>query len=402
MSLFYSKKPVKTILLFSIESGIIRAGIVVDTQSECPTLVYNTHVEIPFQENLEFSRLVLHLHTCLTHACEKILRQGIPHITDKKLSHNIFDEIYCIYGSPWYVSQTKTISIKKDKPFHVSREVIDALITEQTSNLIKDYTNQGSASEETDSVLIIERNIIDIRLNGYVVGEPWGKDASDIEMKIFVSVMSDTLKRSVEDVIMHFFSAHSITHQSMPMIVFSGIRDTLSKESDFLLVDVSAEVTDISHIYNNVVMDIVSFPHGTNSIIRTISQMSGRMPQESFSLLKKAYREVHHPEIESQYQKVMEAAEQLWLAAFEQALAKMFHGKILPHTVFLLVNENNQQFLAALIAKEQYAQGSRTLRKFSVTAISPSIVRAQCSLGGGARGDAVLMLAGQFVHKVHG
>ena len=390
--LFKKKKPQKTVLLFSIESGIVRAGIILQSPKHPPNLIFETHCTIAFQTDTSFPRLLVSLKEALVAVCEKIIHEGIVHIAHAKITERSFDEIWCTYGSPWYISETKKVSHTAEKDFIVTHDSINMLIKEHIEEILREYGGAG----EGDTGIIIEQNVINIELNGYTAPNPFGKETREISMTLFVSIMSEAFKTLIEDVLSRHFSSDRILHHSMPLMLFSGIRDVLAADDNFLIIDVSTEVTDISTISKDIITGVISFPVGTGYFVRALSETHNLLPQEGEGLLR-----LENTRVMPESQKnAIESVISDWKVSFENSLSTLSRG-IVPHSIFLLVDEKYQKLILEAISREQFAQNSRTLKPFTVTLLSGKLLSPFCLKSGGAvNGDPVLMLAAIYIDKI--
>ena len=83
----------------------------------------------------------------------------------------------------------------------------------------------------------MEKNIIQTLLNGYNVNKPYGKETNRIDITLFMSMISDEIRRKVRDIIEKIFNTDNILYNSFALASFSVTRDVFSAEKDFLLMD---------------------------------------------------------------------------------------------------------------------------------------------------------------------
>jgi len=106
------------------------------------------------------------------------------------------ERVDCFLSSPWIHSETKIIS----KQFATSTKITKNIITE----LIDQYANESERNlmEHPEALSMVEKNIIDIKLNGYSCKEPLGKLANSVELTVLLAFtpkkLVDVLKNTIE------------------------------------------------------------------------------------------------------------------------------------------------------------------------------------------------------------
>src|SRR3989344_5473983 len=128
----------------------------------------------------------------------------------------------------------------------------------------------GSASVG-GALVIIEKKIVQIKLNGYEVRNPYGQKTSRIELSMIVGVSSGKVVESIERKLSNFFHVKSVHFGAFPIAAFSAIRDIFPNEKNFLFIDITGEATDVSLVSNDILAGTVAFSRGKNFFIREIS-----------------------------------------------------------------------------------------------------------------------------------
>ena len=114
--MFFSRTKEKesSSLVVFIESGAVRAGVVLRMPHELPTLVYETVRTFKATETPD--QLVSRMLAALGEACADITKDALPHIIARRVSRGAFDSIKFIYGAPWYMSRGRRITIESEVP----------------------------------------------------------------------------------------------------------------------------------------------------------------------------------------------------------------------------------------------------------------------------------------------
>src|ERR1035437_8456216 len=107
--LFSSKKKDKIIALFDIGSGSVGGAIVripIDGKG-VPTILKSVTNEIKFHKRLKAKNFMKDMISALDLTVNALYNKkvGVP------------DQIVCVLASPWYLSETRVIKMKREKPF---------------------------------------------------------------------------------------------------------------------------------------------------------------------------------------------------------------------------------------------------------------------------------------------
>jgi cell division ATPase FtsA len=208
-------------------------------------------------------------------AHEKIIKQGGAHLAGTEFKYIKINRTLYSFASPWAVTQTKTLSMKKAEPFEFTPELLTGLIKSQEDRFKK------------ESLEVIERRVIHTRLNGYEVHDPLGKKANSAEVSFFSGIVPKLVIDRIMDISHSTFrlSKH-IQVSSFPLISYSAIRDTFHGENDFICVRIDSRVSDISIVADGLIDESGSFPGGQNHIINVISRHLRMSKEETISFLK--------------------------------------------------------------------------------------------------------------------
>ena len=187
-------------------------------------------------------------------ALQDIQKQGLSHLNFTGWRNHGIRNVFYALSSPWCVSQTKIIKIKKDKPFEISIDSIEGVISGEEKKFL--------SGDSTESSKIIEKKIIEAKLNGYKMTEIYGKKAKDIELAFFVTLAPEYVLKEVKDAGRKYFNFRSSNFHSFALSSFSAIREIYSDKENFMFIDVHGELTDLSVIKDSVLVENFSFPEG--------------------------------------------------------------------------------------------------------------------------------------------
>ncbi|KKS58063.1 MAG: hypothetical protein UV23_C0017G0010 [Candidatus Nomurabacteria bacterium GW2011_GWF1_42_40] len=359
MSIFSKPKEKEELMLvFDIRSSMVGGALFWTQKSEIPKIIFSVREPIIPEENLDADKLLSLTIKTLEIVADKIYmaRLGAP------------SRIFCVLSSPWYVSQTRIISLKRNTPFVFNAKLADNLIQKEIK-----FFEEEHLAKYGDSVRAIELKNIKTVLNGYETTQPLNKKIKELEMAIFISMSGEQVLKKIENTIGRHFHLNPIKFISSLMTSFTITRDMYAEQDNFLLVDIGGEITDISIIKKSIPRESVSFP-GHNFLTREVAGRLGCGLSEAnsfISLLKDGHAE------RSVVKKIKPIIDQLkteWLIKFQESLANISNNISIPATVYMTIDREMADFFTQIIKSEQFSQYSLTESKFEVIVLNTELL----------------------------
>lgn len=173
--------------------------------------------------------------------------------------------IYCSLSSPWYSAVVHHAEGGQDKDFKVEEKTVDMLIDSEIKALVGHIEkNKQTGREETE---VMDARAVRIRLNGYDTPDPYGKIAHNVEIQILAVMASKHILESIEKTTRTIFPKARISFNSFTLLGFLALRNMWPAVKDFLLIDVTAEATDIVCCRDNGIVASVVLPVGKRTLL---------------------------------------------------------------------------------------------------------------------------------------
>jgi len=211
-------------------------------------------------------------------------------------------------------------------------------------------------------------------LNGYETSKPLNQKAKELEMVIFISVSEERVLKNIEETIAKHFYLKQIQFSSFVMASFTVVRDMHTQQENFLLVDISGEVTDISMIKKNVLRDSISFPLGRNFLTRGVSSSLGCALNEANSLISLFKDEHTEKTLAKKLALIINRLKAEWLRKFQESLADLSNDISIPATIYIIVDKDLTDFFSETIKTEQFNQYTLTESKFKVIFLNTELL----------------------------
>lgn len=397
MAFFGNKTKEKSVLVCIVESGCVRLGLILLEPKKLPHLIYQVIEHVPFQETLSSERLQGLILNTLKSACDKMVREGLSHSTIRSHRRGRLDAIHIIYASPWHLSQSKTVTIENERPFMLTEKLIRDIVTKETQNMATAQKLLGGG--ETDAVSIIEERITNVLLNGYPVENPYGKETPRATVTLFASILSKTFRETVEETVERFIHSTFTYHHSLPLVLFSGIRDGLAIEKNFVIAIPGDEVTDIAYVHNDALVDTGSFPVGRATLIRDLAKTLLRTTGEVKSFFNKNKLQHLDEKTRGDVQDALMKSAGVWTTGLREtvhAMTPLSGGQTL-----VIVGGEESATLRAALDHERGAGAPGAKQFVRSLEVTGATVRSFCSLSGGiASPDPRIAFSALYVHKV--
>ena len=375
-----SKEKDELILVFNIGSSFVGGAFFHAQKFGVPKIIFSVEEPIRLEEKVDIDRLLFQTIQALEIVVNKVYMAGM----------GAPSRIFCILSSPWYVSQIRIISLKKNTSFLFTTKLAD--------NLIQKEVNLFKEQHVDSSFRIIEMKNIKTTLNGYDTSSPLNKKVKELEMVVFVSMGGEEVLTKIENTIGKCFHSDLIKFSSFALASFAVVRDIHAQQENFLLIDVGGEITDIFMAKKSALRESATFPYGRNFFIRGIaSSLRSTFSEASslFSLFKDGHAE------KSVVRKLIPIINQLkakWLKQLEESLAHISNDVSIPSTIYLATDKENADFFSKIIEIEQFSQYSLTESKFKIILLNTQTLHGVTIFEEGVNREPFLIINSIYIN----
>ena len=327
------------ILLVDIGSASVGVALAKIEEERHPRVLFTVREDIPFQETLSSSRFL----SGMLHALERSLKN----LQVQSKGSGAPAHTFCTFSSPWFMLKNRNVKISRTEPFQVTEKALNILLDEDIEHL-KDELKETLPPADIE---IIEKKIIQMKLNGYEIKNPYGQTSNQMEILATVSLSSKKVISGVERVISQFFHAPSVHFGSFPVAAFSAIRDIFPEERNFLFVDVTGETTDVSFVANDLFIGTTSFPRGKNFFVRDISTGEHTLHTEASTLFGMFLRDELEAKKRDRVGAIVTKGKDEWISRLEKSLTSFSNIGMLPRKVYFTADTEMAGFFMGLINK---------------------------------------------------
>lgn len=323
--------------------------------------VAGAHILLPHAEQVDKLKVSVLAHA-RGHAelkeditIERFVEQTIDQLdkvitTLKKADTHNPSYIQVLLASPWFVSQTRTISYKKTTSFVCTQKLIDSLV-EKEMQYIMEHDMERFGSFGKDGV-IIEKQLSEIKLNGYSTNDPFGKKTESVELFLVVTVSPKMIIDRFRDALGRHYGHTKIGFTTSPYATYIVSRDYLKAPKELMVVDIGEEITDVAFIKNGIFLYQHSFPVGSYELYRTFSAHNVSSVTEAEALLETFRLGKISDNEKALIQKSLDTYGVTWQKSFEDILSTGHYGFALPTHVYIVGDYRFDHFFSNLITSD--------------------------------------------------
>ncbi len=362
MSLFSHAGKSQKNLLIHIGSGSVSGAIVTRRQKEKreheDTVIARAGASVKQTDKEEFKRYFLSMVKALNDVMEEMSEKN----------EGAIDRILVTINAPWFVADTRTISKKEDAEFVVTEKLVRELIQKEIAVFSKEALTHFKQKQKGDDTKyqVLDNAITGIKLNGYTITSPYGKEVHTMEIYAFTTLMPQSVGDAIKDTIMRFFGPAPTEMYSCISIFLAGMKKIKPEEKDFVIADIGEEVTDITIIRDAALREHHYFSIGTNLFISSLMKKSGHEKEQASSLLSLGIQKNANSKTEAQIADAIADARGAWTKEYTNTLALFSNEIAIPSSIFLFANDVHERTFKEALESEEFTQYLLTDRKFNV------------------------------------
>lgn len=343
--MFGSKKKHGTVVaVFDISSSSVGGAHALFATAGNRTILASTRIDAALQDAINAKRSIDETAKNIVSVIEQLQRADIHHP----------DYIQLVLAAPWYVSQTRSISYKKDTAFICTKKLISDLVADEVEHIIKnEFAWFGASGKEG---IVVEKQISQIKLNGYSTSAPYGKGATTLELFLTVTVVPKKVIDRFSDSLRRHYGTRTIGITTSPYATFVMTRDYFNAKDDAVIIDVGEEVTDIAFVKNGLFLSQHSFPVGTYALYRTIVTKAGATIAEAKALLETYRLGKSSATAKAKIQKSLSAYAQQWQEGLQKILSEGQYGFCLPEHCYITADPHFEGVFPTIVKNDAFMQ----------------------------------------------
>ena len=393
------KKKTELGIVYDIGSASVGGALVLFVSGKKSKIIYSVRHDMVFQKEFDIVRMEKSMYKALASVSEDLVKNGIPHLRFTEFGSLRPERAFCTLASPWLVSQTRTIHTTFDRPRKIrQRDIIERV--EQEREVFLESDDVIDLIGENDHILI-EEKVVRVLLNGYEISHFGAGDARSMDISAIFSVAPTNIIQGISDAIQRIFPSCATTYHSFPSVLFGVLRDTLEgKIRDFVMIDISGEVTDVSVIDDMNLIETVTFPVGKKTILRSVAESAGMGTEESLSYLQLSNEGAITGRAKEKIMTALKTARALWYRSYEHALKDLADTHLLSHAVFFTSDTDVKEWFSHVIDDAVMSRFGALQDTSAVHAVDITYMKEWCTLAEDVEPDTFLMAGAVCMQKM--
>ena len=391
MSFFKKDTGRQVNLIIDFGNGSVAGALVLFNKNSPPQILYTKRLPLSVSRRVHIKKLSVGAFSILEELVKDIATKGLSRMRSLGVKERV-SHTFCVLSSPWFASKTKILQIENAQPIFITPGFIKSLL-EKERGIFQNEIKDGNNLE------IVEEKIVEVRLNGYPTTDPYHKKARHIELAIFLSLTQAAVIRSIEKIVGRFFYAKDMVLHTYPFVAHRVIDEVLHAEEDFIFVDVSAEITEVSYVQKHILVETSTFPIGHNAMVRSVAEKLSVTPDIAASFVN-VYSSGDSEKdasnrVEAAYKKVKDE----WIANFLRVVSGSVREK-LPAKIFITIDKEAAPFFVNW-AKESLSVAQKSVidfRGIPVVELREENLSQFVSFDKDARRDPFIALESIFFH----
>jgi hypothetical protein len=387
-----NKNREKIVAIFDIGSGsvggsLVRIFPITKNGQRPPIIISQARTDIAFQDELNFETFFIDMQKALLETATEIYhsKSGAP------------EEIICVLASPWYVGETRQLHVEKQSQFTVTKGIIDDLVKEDLKSLDEIYKKKYEDIKGASTM--IESKIFQVRLNGYLVEEPIGKRAKNMDVHLFVAISPEICLTRIKEALTKVFHHIPISFTSFITSIFTGAQERFNSKDAYFLIDIRGELTDIAIVSSNVLISTISFPLGRYGIIRAFREL-GMEEDQARSMISLHANNMLDSKTKEEVAPTIEQVQKSWSTMFEKSLLLLPRTIAVPAMIFLVTDIDTALWFREVVADGILIGDSIDRKKFTVTSLGGQLFLDICKISDGGC-DPFLMIEAIAASREH-
>ena len=399
--MLFSKKPEEEIVaIFDIGNGSVGGALVKLEAHHTPIILYTHREPLTFSPQPSPKYLMTAMLKMLETVAVNLHKEGLKRIKHSFFGSHKLRDAYCVFASPWYISQTKIIKEENNDAFTISSSAMNELIKKEQDQFTKEIKEGKYQQIFGPDTVLLEKKIIDVKLNGYDIHNPVGKKARELELTLFSSFISKEIIDSVDKTIHKAFAVRSINHSSYSLVSWNACKILFPDTRDHFFFDVSSEMTDISLISKDILIETISFPMGKSELLRRVVKEFDMAPDIALSSLSTYFSGQIDEKFKQKLEVVLNRAADDWHEACVGALRQFQKIYALPKAAFVTADLDTAKFFLKALEKEYPLEFNIAGSKLYPTLIGADTVQHFVEIFPGATSDSFITVESIFFNSI--
>lgn len=402
LSGIFSRKKGKTELavVLDIGSASIGGALVQLSYNEKPLIIYTTRKDMTFASEVDPERLLESMKKTLKSVLLDVQKSGFKSTAAVSLGKQKVEAVYCTFSAPWYLAEPKQVSHMYKEQKTIDSKFVEKILHSEEEVFINDAIKEY-ASKDKDDLYLLENVLINVEIDGYDVRKLSGQKTQDLELSILSTMIPSRVADAVIDTVSSVLHVKDLHLHSFALVSFGVVRDVFDKEN-FLLLDISGEVTEVNLVHEGKLLESGTFPFGLHTFARKLSKSLNSSTEEVLSKLSmKQDEESSILVFEDTEKQIIDEVENQWCKEFVGLVNEFAKEHSLSPNIVFIGDEKYSEFFKGLFHKEVIIDSISYGFKPNVTVLDRDITKPYVYNAKDSKEDVFLAIETVFFNTSH-
>ncbi|MCD5381792.1 MAG: hypothetical protein LR017_00570 [Candidatus Pacebacteria bacterium] len=304
--------------------------------------------------------------------------------------HATIEKVLVTCSSPWSHTISRSISYDHEERDRITKGLIADLIASAEDEIAN--TLEESAIIEKLGLHVVERNTVDVRVNGYLVKDPVGLKGTTIDLSHITGLIPGAMLETIDEMHDKTFVNASISVHTYMLVAYCVMRDLFSEMPSFCIVDITSESTEIGIVEVGVLRETSHVPTGSHTLVRAVQEQTKGTHDDAVSLLRSHAEGTLAPSNMSVIKKA--------LATYTESVGTVFDSlqksRRIPLTMIVTADPELETLFSTLLPTTMESRSKSTYTALELrAALLQETAQTQ-------NPDIFIALSSRFFHKLHG
>ena len=395
------KNKTELAIVFDIGSASIGGALVNLSYGKKPLVLYTTRKDIAFASEVEPNRLLASMKRTLKETALDIQKKGLRRINFRSISGKEIQAIYCTFSAPWYLAQPKQLMNKYKETKNIDSKFVEELLRQEEVAFLEEAMKEYSKKDKED-LHLLENILTNIKIDGYDIKKLNDQKTKDLELSIFSTMIPSQVADITIDTISAIFHTKNLHMHSFALVSFGVVRDILNK-NNFLLLDITGEVTEVNVIYEGKLVESGTFPFGINTFVRKLIYALNTNKEEVLSILSMRGEEAQSILVFGENEKkTLEEVEDGWCKEFVSLINDFSNSHAIPSNIVFVTDAQYTSFFKHMFTTKKHIINAISYGFIpNITVLNQNFMEPYVNIAKNTKEDPFLAIESVFFNTSH-
>ncbi|MEI6528268.1 MAG: hypothetical protein WCO10_01175 [bacterium] len=395
------KKKYNYSLVYDIRGGSVGVSIVKFVAGPGFDVLKSVRQPISISNNISTDQYIRQMGSALEKASAEIQKHLIEiNLTRPKAKIRV-DRGFIFFSSPWSASQTMVYRYTTDNDTIITPSFLDKIFKEESAKLRSSLSGAKIFTDINSVGDVIEKKIIQAKINGYVMEDILNKPAQDLELSIYLTVVPQQIISQIENSISRHFIVDEYYLHSLSLPLYTVTRDLYPHKDDFVLVEIGYETTEIMIVRDKVIAGHASIPMGRNFFIKEVASKMKVGPEIANSMISLHCKGECDAGATAVFGDTLKSLVDIWSNKIKEVFSKYIEEMYIPKSVFFVADNDFICYVAEHFTNSKVDQYGIMASELKVLLIEKNQLSKICGKTTAAQEDMILHVEQLFLDKIY-